>query len=119
MRIDLQGPYRREKKKIFDPEILFAIFLGIVGSIITILLVCMFIFIFSSDPINNTRTYIPRKELHRIQRYHGTKALKIVGEKVWIWRDGGWLRVHRMADRHVMSHLPATLTAASEAKAHE
>jgi hypothetical protein len=37
--------------------------------------------------------WVPREDLRRMIRYHGTFALKITNEAVFAWREGEWVRV--------------------------
>jgi hypothetical protein len=37
--------------------------------------------------------WVPREDLHRMIRYHGTIALKITDDAVFVWREGKWIRV--------------------------
>jgi hypothetical protein len=37
--------------------------------------------------------WISKQELTRLQRYHGTNALKVTETAVYIYRDGKWLQV--------------------------
>lgn len=37
--------------------------------------------------------WVSREDLRRMTRYHGTIALKITDEAVYVWREGEWIRV--------------------------
>jgi hypothetical protein len=38
-------------------------------------------------------SWVSKKKLRTLARYHGTEALKITALDVSIWRDGEWIRV--------------------------
>lgn len=88
--IDLDGPFRKRPR--LDPDRVFMVITLIICAAFAILVAFGLVKTFFGHS-DNGRVRIKRSELYRIQRYHGTKALKILGEKVWIWRDGKWLRV--------------------------
>ena len=84
---------RKELRRNVVRKVILSVSIIVCILVITLLLSsCVTINI---DPKNNGRVRIPRSELLRIQRYHGTKALRITGEKIEIWRDGGWIKVRR------------------------
>jgi hypothetical protein len=44
------------------------------------------------DP--SVTSWLSKSEADRLMRYHGVLALKITGDKVFIRREGRWIRVH-------------------------
>lgn len=41
--------------------------------------------------------WVSRTQTQRLMRYHGTDALKITKDKVFIWRDSKWIPVLKRA----------------------
>ena len=39
--------------------------------------------------------WLSRQQTQRLMRYHGTDALKITRDKVYIWRDSEWVPVFK------------------------
>jgi hypothetical protein len=40
-------------------------------------------------------TWVPKKEIVRLMRYHGTDGLKITQDVVYIYRDAKWIAVKK------------------------
>jgi hypothetical protein len=45
------------------------------------------------DRVHDRSTWLPKREIVHLIRYHGTDGLKITPEEVYIFRDAKWIRV--------------------------
>ncbi len=46
-----------------------------------------------AERILDRTDWVSRTQTQRLMRYHGTDALKITKDKVYIWRDSKWIPV--------------------------
>jgi hypothetical protein len=50
-----------------------------------------------ADRIHERTDWVSRTQTQHLMRYHGTDALKITKDKVFIWRDSRWIPVLKRA----------------------
>jgi len=48
---------------------------------------------YQNDPY--ITTWLTKSKARQIMRYHGTNAIKITADQVYIMRDGGWILVYK------------------------
>jgi hypothetical protein len=48
-----------------------------------------------TEKLNDIATWLPKKEIVRLIRYHGTDGLKITQDEVYIYRGEKWIPVRK------------------------
>ena len=48
-----------------------------------------------SEKLHNVTTWLPKKEIVRLMRFHGTNGLKITQDEVYIYRGERWIPVRK------------------------
>jgi hypothetical protein len=48
-----------------------------------------------SEKLHNISTWLPKQEIVRLMRFHGTDGLKITQDEVYIYRDQRWIPVRK------------------------
>ena len=87
--IELHGPY--QKRKRFDDlyhTVIFLLFLAVLA------LGC-FAFLRACVQYRHDYDWVSKKERVSMMRYHGTQALRITEDTVFIWRGGKWIPVKK------------------------